>query len=97
LCIILALKSGGKPLYVVPLVFAGAPVMSTIVSLIWHPPENMPGPVFYLGIVLAAAGAGLVLYSKPAPAKGHGTGQPPGQVQAHQPFPPAPASVPIED
>jgi uncharacterized membrane protein len=90
LCIILALKSGGKPLYVVPLVFAGAPVMSTIISMLWHPPENMPGPLFYLGIVMAAAGAGLVLYSRPQ-AKPHGPA-PSAQVQAHQGAAPAPLS-----
>src|SRR5438105_541592 len=36
--IILALKAGGKPLYIVPLVFAGAPIVSSIFSLLWHPP-----------------------------------------------------------
>jgi uncharacterized membrane protein len=82
LCIILALKSGGSPLYVVPLVFAGAPIMATLVSLLWHPPAHMPDWRFYLGIVLAAVGAGLVLYSKPAPAKAHGGAKPAAQVQA---------------
>ena len=63
--IILAIKSGGKPLYIVPLVFAGAPIVSSIVSLLWHPPqEGMPDWKFFTGIVLAAVGAGMVLYSK---------------------------------
>ncbi len=71
LCVILSLKNGGKPLYVAPLVFAGAPIVNAIVSLIWHPPENASDPkvlpgwiMFGAGILLAAAGAGLVLYSK---------------------------------
>jgi len=64
LCIILSIKSGGSPLYIAPLVFAGAPIMAAVVSLLWHPPKFMPGPLFYAGIVLAALGAGLVLYSK---------------------------------
>jgi hypothetical protein len=63
--IILAIKSGGKPIYIVPLVFAGAPIVSTIFSLLWHPPkEGTPDWKFFTGIVLAALGAGMVLYSK---------------------------------
>ena len=63
--IILALKYGGRPLYVVPLVFAGAPVVSSVFSLLWHPPrEGTPDWKFFAGIVLAAVGAGMVLYSK---------------------------------
>lgn len=65
LCIILAVKSGGPPLYVAPLVFAGAPVINTLVSISWHRPTHAPSPVFYLGILLAASGAFLVLWSKP--------------------------------
>jgi uncharacterized membrane protein len=63
LCIILALKNGGAPLYVAPLVFAGAPIVNTVVSLLWKT-RQMPGPLFFVGIVLAAAGAALVVYSK---------------------------------
>lgn len=71
LCIILSIKNGGKPLYIAPLVFAGAPIVNAIISLIWHPPENASDPkmvpgwiMFGAGILLAAVGAGLVLYSK---------------------------------
>ena len=71
LCIIFSIKFGGKPLYVAPLVFAGAPIVNAIVSIIWHPPEEgarpeyMPGwSMFAAGILLAAIGAGMVLYSK---------------------------------
>lgn len=66
LCIILSIKSGGSPLYVAPLVFAGAPVVNVLVSMAWHRPANPPGGLFFLGIVLAALGAGLVLYAKPS-------------------------------
>src|SRR5712692_1092704 len=63
--IILAIKNGGKPIYIVPLVFAGAPIVSSIFSLLWHPPaEGIPDWKFFTGIVLAAVGAGMVLYSK---------------------------------
>jgi len=66
LCIILAIKNEGNPLYIAPLVFAGAPIMNAVVSLLWHPPAEgaRPGMLFYGGIVLAALGAALVLYSK---------------------------------
>jgi uncharacterized membrane protein len=71
LCIIFSIKNGGKPLYVAPLVFAGAPIVNAIVSILWHPPEEgarseyIPGwTMFAAGILLAAIGAGLVLYSK---------------------------------
>jgi uncharacterized membrane protein len=65
LCIILSIKNGGKPLFIAPLVFAGAPIVNAIVSLLWHPPqEGSPDWKFYTGIVLAAIGAGMVLYSK---------------------------------
>jgi uncharacterized membrane protein len=63
LCIVLSIKYGGNPMFIAPLVFAGAPIMNTLVSLAWKA-RAMPGPLFFIGIVLAAVGAGLVLYSK---------------------------------
>lgn len=63
--VILALMNGGTPQTVPPLVFAGAPVVSTLVAMMLHPPKESPSPVFFFGILLAAAGAGLVLYFKP--------------------------------
>ncbi len=65
-CIIWAFKSGGLPTYVMPLVFGGAPVVNVLVSMALHPPKTAPSPMLYLGFVLAAAGAGMVLYYKPA-------------------------------
>ncbi len=66
LCIIMALKSGGTPLFVAPLVFAGAPIVNVLISITWHKPKTAPEIWFYLGLVLAAVGAGLVLRFKPA-------------------------------
>jgi hypothetical protein len=63
LCIILSIKNDGNPLFIAPLVFAGAPIVNAIVSLLWKS-RHLPGPLFFVGIVLAAVGAGLVLYSK---------------------------------
>jgi uncharacterized membrane protein len=65
ICIILAFKSGGLPTYVMPLVFAGAPLVNVLFSMWIHPPKHSPNPLLYLGFVLAAAGAGMVLYFKP--------------------------------
>jgi len=33
--------------------------------MLYNPPQNSPSPVFYLGILMAAAGAGLVLANRP--------------------------------
>ena len=65
-CIILAFNAGGLPTYVMPLVFAGAPVVNVLFTMWLHPPKTSPNPMLYLGFVLAATGAGLVLYFKPA-------------------------------
>lgn len=64
-CIIYAFKSGGVPNYVMPLVFAGAPVVNVIVTMWMHPPKTAPNPMLYIGFLMAAAGAGMVLYYKP--------------------------------
>ena len=66
ICIIFAFRSGGLPTYVMPLVFAGAPLVNVLYSMWLHPPKTSPNPLLYLGFVLAAAGGGLVLYFKPS-------------------------------
>jgi uncharacterized membrane protein len=71
LCVVFAMKYGGTPMYVPPLVFAGAPIVNAIVSVLWHWKPEYARPelrsgwlMFGAGILLAALGAGLVLYSK---------------------------------
>jgi hypothetical protein len=66
IAIILSFQAGGKPLVVMPLVFAGAPIVNVLVSMALHPPHAAPNPMLYVGFVLASVGAGLVLYFKPA-------------------------------
>ena len=66
LFIIFAFKSGGLPAYVMPLVFGGAPLVNVLVSMWIHPPKSAPNPLLYLGFLVTAAGAGMVLYFKPA-------------------------------
>jgi drug/metabolite transporter (DMT)-like permease len=63
----------GPRIFVAPLIFALAPVINTVFSLFWHPdrgplafgmPHEKPHPTLYAGILLAAVGAALVLFSK---------------------------------
>jgi hypothetical protein len=63
--VIWAFRAGGIPNYVMPIVFAGAPIVNVIVTMWTHPPKAAPNPLLYVGFVLAAAGAGMVLYFKP--------------------------------
>ena len=65
-CIIWAFRAGGLPVYVMPLVFGGAPIVNVLLSMVIHPPKVAPNPLLYLGFVLASIGAGLVLYFRPA-------------------------------
>jgi hypothetical protein len=68
------------PATVMTIVFAGAPVVNAIVSLLKDPPEGGWGKIewpFWLGIVLAATGGALVTFAKPPPAKPHGPGAKP--------------------
>lgn len=63
--IVLALVNGGRPNVVPPLVFAGAPVVSVFVAMLYNPPQESPSPLYFLGILMAAAGAFLVLSYRP--------------------------------
>lgn len=78
LCIIFAVAIGGKdaPLYVAPLVFAGAPIINTIATILYfNPAKQTPDPRFFLGLVMAAAGAAMVMVFKPA-SPPHGAAHP---------------------
>ena len=61
----LALVNGGRPNVVPPLVFAGAPIVSVFVAMLYNPPRESPSPLFFVGILMAAAGAFLVLSNRP--------------------------------
>src|SRR6266849_5239020 len=65
-CIIWAFKSGGLPVYVMPLVFGGAPIVNVLLSMAFNPPKESVNPMLYLGFALASAGAAMVLYFRPA-------------------------------
>lgn len=64
-CIIFAFRSGASPLYVMPLVFGGAPLVNVLSTALIHPPKVSPSPMLYLGFLLASIGAGMVLYYRP--------------------------------
>ena len=64
-CITYAFRSGGTPFLVMPLVFGGAPLINVIASTIIHPPKMAPNPMLYVGFLLTAIGAGMVLYYRP--------------------------------
>lgn len=64
-CIIWAFKSGGLPVYVMPLVFAGAPIVNVLLTMVLHPPKAAVNPMLYAGFALASVGAGMVLYFRP--------------------------------
>jgi hypothetical protein len=61
-------------IYIAPLIFCLAPLINTLLSLVWHPKPGapfhfgfeMPSWHLPLGILLVAAGTFLVLYSKEA-------------------------------
>ena len=68
--VLLAFGAKGTPAVVMSIVFAGAPVVNAIYSIVEHPPAGGWGSIkwqFYLGIALAAAGGCLVSYFKPNP------------------------------
>ena len=65
-CIIFSFRAGGTPTYVMPLVFGGAPLVNVLYTMATHPPKTSPSPMLYLGFLVTAIGAGMVLYFKPA-------------------------------
>jgi hypothetical protein len=80
-------------IYIAPLIFCLAPLINTLMSLVWHPQPGNPWhfgfdvPSWHLpvGIVLVAAGTFLVLYSKEAAEAQKGGPKPPVTVPAATP------------
>ena len=65
--IILAFKFGGRPIYVMPLVFGGAPVINAFLTIYLAGRVKEIGPIFLAGLVMVALGAVAVLLSAPSP------------------------------
>ena len=67
-CVLLAFGAKGQPAVVMSIIFAGAPIVNAVITLILHPPKGGWGAIawpFYLGIFLAATGGTLVTFFKP--------------------------------
>ncbi len=64
-CIIYAFRAGGLPTYVMPIVFGGAPVINVLITMALHPPKETPNPLLFVGVIMTAVGAGMVLYYRP--------------------------------
>ena len=64
----MAVSHGGRPVYVMPLVFGGAPVINTLLAMYWSRAyRDGVSPVFYAGLILVIAGAATVLTFAPRP------------------------------
>jgi hypothetical protein len=66
--IIMAFNFGGKPIYVMPLVFGGAPVVNSVTEIVGKSKYDAIGPLFYAGLILVIVGAVTVLLFAPKPA-----------------------------
>jgi len=69
--IILAFNFGGKPVYVMPLVFGCAPVVNSFWTIYWQNTWKDINAFFAAGLILVAVGASSVLFFAPTkpPAK----------------------------
>ncbi len=85
--IIMAFNFGGKPIFVMPLVFGFAPVVNTLVSMVLHSTMGQTQPLFYVCLIVVALGAATVLVFAPK-AKPHG----PAPTSAPSPAPPKESS-----
>jgi hypothetical protein len=88
LSLILALTNKGNPIYVMPLVFGGAPVMNTLLAMWISKTYREIGPLFYAGLILVIAGAVTVLVFKPRETAAPIASQPVASEQAAAVAPP---------
>jgi len=65
--VIIALGFGGKPIYVMPLVFGGAPVVNTLLTAFMNRGFDQLKAPFLAGLILVITGAVTVLVFKPQP------------------------------
>ena len=69
-CVLLAFGAKGTPAVVMTIVCGGAPIVNALYSVVLHPPAGGWTSIrwqFYVGLLLAALGAGLVTLYKPVP------------------------------
>lgn len=87
--IIMAFNFGGKPVFVMPLVFGGAPVVNTLFTTMSRGLWGDVRPMFLAGLILVIAGAAIVLVFAPK-------GKPPAKQEAKTEPDPTPAPEPQE-
>jgi hypothetical protein len=63
--IIMAFNFGGRPVFVMPLVFGGAPVINTLLASISMGKVGELGAWFLAGLILVIAGSAMVLVLAP--------------------------------
>jgi hypothetical protein len=85
--IILAFNFGGRPVFIMPLVFGGAPVINTLFSVARQGLWGEINAFFWAGLILVIAGAVMVLVLAPRGDKVHGSQGP--IVNSREPEPPA--------
>ncbi|MGD9720232.1 MAG: hypothetical protein AB7O59_07630 [Pirellulales bacterium] len=86
--VILALRFGGSPTYVMPLVFGGAPVVNTFLTMYWSRSFKQISPMFIAGLILVIVGAVTVLTFRP---HGHAPAAEPAATAKATPAAPADA------
>jgi hypothetical protein len=67
--VIMAFNFGGRPIYVMPLIFGGAPVVNTITTLTKAGTFGDVGPLFFLSLLMVIVGSTGVLVFSPKPGK----------------------------
>ncbi len=67
--IILSFTFGGKPVFVMPLVFGGAPIVNTIISVLEMDSVGNVSPMFFASLTTVILGAIVTLVSAPKPGK----------------------------
>jgi hypothetical protein len=82
--IIMAFNFGGRPVFVMPLVFGGAPVINTLFTSIAQGNVGELGPWFLAGLILVIAGSAMVLVLAPRGEKSQES-----RVESQEPEKPA--------
>lgn len=80
--VIMAFNFGGKPIYVMPLVFGCAPVINSFVEIVSQDLYAQISPLFYAGLIIVIVGAVIVLVFAP---RGAPHGPPSGTTPAAAP------------
>ena len=85
--VVFALSSGGKPIYVMPLVFGGAPIINVLMSMYFQgiswKDMGVGFPAFLSGVIMIAVGAAMVLIFAPKPQKAPHAEPPPAATAQH--------------